>query len=350
MIRLEFSQEEKKNFSHERYYNTHPRVRQKMEVLWLKSENLPHHQICRLADISKPTLSSYLKEYQEGGLEKLKETNFYKPQSDLVAHSQAIKAHFAENPPATLKQAAAEIEKLTGIKRSEVQVGQYLKSIGMKCRKVGSIPAKADPQRQETFKKDELEPVLEEAKKGQRKVFFVDAAHFVLAPFLGFLWSFTRLFIQAPCGRQRFNVLGALDAISHELVTITNDSYINAKSVCDLFCKLRLLYPDIPLTLVLDNARYQKCHLVWDVASILDIHLLYLPPYSPNLNLIERLWKFVKKKCLYSIYYSDFTSFKLAISDCLAHTHDTYKSELDSLLTLNFQSFLPSQKVKPMPL
>jgi hypothetical protein len=72
-----------------------------------------------------------------------------------------------------------------------------------------------------------LEPRLEEAKKGKRKVFFVDAAHFVLAPFLGYLWSFTRLFIKAPAGRKRFNVIGALDAITHELLTITNDAYIN---------------------------------------------------------------------------------------------------------------------------
>ena len=240
----------------------------------------------------------------------------------------------------------SKIEGLTSLKRSETQVREFLKAIGMKCRKVGMLPAKADPQAQENFKTQALEPVLAEAKAGQRKVYFVDAAHFVLAPFLGFLWSFTRLFIQAPAGRQRFNVLGALDAISHELITVTNDTYIKALSVCDLLCQVRLLYPDIPVTLILDNARYQKCKVVWELAASLNIELLYLPPYSPNLNLIERLWKFVKKKCLYSKYYADFDLFKQAISDCLAHTHDTYKDELDSLLTLNFQTFNDVEKVK----
>lgn len=134
-------------------------------------------------------------------------------------------------------------------------------------------------------------------------------------------------------------MLGALDVISHELVTITNDAYINAQCVCDLLYKLRQLNPELPITLILDNARYQKCQLVWNLAISLNIELLYLPSYSPNLNLIERLWKFVKKRCLYSIYYSNFNAFKQAISDCLAHTHDTYKDELDSLLTLNFQTF-----------
>ncbi len=161
----------------------------------------------------------------------------------------------------------------------------------------------------------------------------------MLAPFLGYLWSFCRIFIQAPAGRQRFNVLGALDAISHQLITVTNDTYIKADSLCQLMQKLRGLTPSLPIVLILDNARYQKCALVWMMARDLKIELLYLPPYSPNLNLIERLWKFVKKKCLYSIYYADFNAFSQAISTCLEHTQDTYQVELDSLLTLNFQTF-----------
>ena len=94
----------------------------------------------------------------------------------------------------------------------------------------------------------------------------------------------------------------------------------------------------IPITLVLDNARYQKCQIVQALADALHIELLYLPPYSPNLNLIERLWKFVKKKCLYAKYYSDFPLFSSTISDCLAQPHIHFKLELTSLLTLKFQS------------
>lgn len=148
-----------------------------------------------------------------------------------------------------------------------------------------------------------------------------------------------RIFIRAPAGRQRFNVLGALEAITHQLVTVTNDSYSNAHSVCSLLEKLRILDPEIPLVLILDNARYPQGKPVWHTAHLLEIELLYLPPYSPNLNLIERLWKFVKKKSLYSIYHADFDRFKQAIMLCLEHSHDTYKEELDSLLTLNFQTF-----------
>lgn len=174
-------------------------------------------------------------------------------------------------------------------------------------------------------------------------MFFVDAAHFVLAPFLGFLWSVTRLFIRAPAGRQRFNVLGALNAITHELISITNDTYITSTEVCELLQKLSSLYVGIPITLFLDNARYQKCALVIATAAHLQIELCFLPSYSPNLNLIERLWRFVKKQCLYSTYYPSFEPFKTAITECLNQTHSKHKSALDSLLTLRFQLFEKAQ-------
>ena len=160
------------------------------------------------------------------------------------------------------------------------------------------------------------------------------------------LWCYMRLFIRAPAGRQRFNVLSALNAITHELIMVTNDTCINANSVCDLLRRVAALGLNVPITFILDNARYQKCHLVFDLAQSLGIELLYLPTYSPNLNLIERLWKFVKKECLYSIYYEDFTVFKHAISSCLAQTHTKHKSELDSLLALRFQTCKESQLVR----
>jgi transposase len=343
MITIEFTTAEIEALNYERYHHPHHVVRRRMEVVWLKAQGLEHKNIACLAAVSLNTVRSYLQMYQEGGIERLKELHFYQPQSELEVYAATLEAHFRDHPPATIKEAMNEIEELTGIKRSQTQVRRFLKRIGIKRRKVGTVPSKADPDEQESFKKEKLDPRLEEAKAGKRAVFFVDAAHFVLAPFLGFLWSFTRVFIKAPAGRKRFNVLGALNAITHELITVTNDSYINAESVCELLCKLAALNLGLPITLVLDNARYQKCKLVFDMAASLNIDLLYLPAYSPNLNLIERLWKFVKKQCLYSRYYADFVSFKAAIAKCLGETHTTHKEALDSLLTLKFQVFEKAQ-------
>ena len=155
-----------------------------------------------------------------------------------------------------------------------------------------------------------------------------------------------RTFLPAASGRQRFNVLGALNATTHELIAITNDHYINALSVCELLWRLAPLALEKPVTLVMDNARYQRCALVQELAALLHLEILFLPAYSPNLNLIERLWKFVKKQCLYAKYHVDFEALKTAITQCLDQTHTVHKGALDSLLTLRFQTF---EKLAPMP-
>jgi transposase len=190
-----------------------------------------------------------------------------------------------------------------------------------------------------------LEPRLKEAQAGGRAVLFVDAAHFVFGAFLGYLWSCVRFWVKAPCGRRRLNVLAALNAISHKLTISSNETYINSASVCELLHAIARQYAGQPVTLVLDNARYQRCRLVQDLAIQLNIELLFLPAYSPNLNLIERYWKFVKKQCLYSQFHADFPAFKNAILKCAETSHITHKQQLASLLTLNFQTFEEAQLV-----
>jgi transposase len=170
----------------------------------------------------------------------------------------------------------------------------------------------------------------------------VDSAHFVLGAYLGFLWCFSRILVRAPSGRQRFNVLGALNAITQELVMVTNETYITASSVCELLERIAQLGLSMPITVVMDNARYQRCRLVQEKAAVLGIEILFLPTYSPHLNLIERLWKFVRKECLYAKYYEHFELFKQAIEHCLSETTGLHKAALSSLLTLEFQSFQSS--------
>jgi len=187
----------------------------------------------------------------------------------------------------------------------------------------------------------DLEPRLAESKEGKRTVFFVDAAHFVMGSFLGYLWCMVRIFIPSSSGRKRYNILGAIDAVSHQLVTVCNDTYINAISVCELLQKIRdATVGQIPITFVMDNAKYQKCELVKNLAAELNIELLFLPSYSPNLNLIERLWRWVRKDCLNSKYFKDFDEFKNTINQSLQKVSKSeYKKEMDDLLTLKFQLF-----------
>lgn len=154
MIKIEFTEEEKKILNCERYHHPHPRVQRKMEALWLKSQGESHQRIAQLTGVSINVITQYVKDYKTGGIEKLKEINVYRPQSELVSHQQTIESYFRGHPPATVKEAMDVIEKLTGIKRSEKQVWKFLNKLGLKRRKVGMIPSKADINEQETFKKN----------------------------------------------------------------------------------------------------------------------------------------------------------------------------------------------------
>lgn len=179
---------------------------------------------------------------------------------------------------------------------------------------------------------------MQEAKAGKADVYFIDAAHFVLGAFLTILWSFQRLFIKTSSGRKRLNILGALNAVTHEMMTVINETYINAWAVVELMRKIREKTPTGRIVFILDNARYQACHIVRSAANMLHIELLYLPPYSPNLNLIERVWKFIRKKCLNCVYYENFDMFSKAITGCILKFGVQYKEELKTLLRWNFQT------------
>lgn len=347
MIKIEFTPEQIDTLEYERYHYPDPRVQKKLEVLYLKSQGLEHQEICKICRISKTTLTTYLRQYQEGGLERLKETHYVGQASELQEHESTLKQYFEAHPPQTSAEAQAAIEKLTGLKRSPTQVRAFMRRIGMRCRKVGYVPGKAaDPEKQaeqETFLEQQIEPALAEAEEGKRVVLFMDAAHFVQGAVLGMLWCFARLFIASPSGRKRFNVLGALDALTKEVLTITNETYINAESVCLLLAKIAAHYAGKPITIFLDNVRYQRCRLVQDYAAALGITLVFLPSYSPNLNLIERYWRFVRKNCLYSKYYENYADFKNAIEQLIRNAQTEHRSELETLLAWNFQSFTKVQ-------
>jgi transposase len=160
------------------------------------------------------------------------------------------------------------------------------------------------------------------------------------------LWCITRLFVKTPSGRQRLNVLAALNAITREVVSVANDTYVTAETVCQLLHRLAASHVGVPITVILDNARYQRCELVREAAARLHIELLFLPSYSPNLNLIERFWKFVKKRCLYGKYYADHRAFKQAILDCIDQAPTRDQAQLQTLLTLNFQTFADAPLVQ----
>ena len=127
--------------------------------------------------------------------------------------------------------------------------------------------------------------------------------------------------------------------MTRELIAVTNTTVVNTETMCELLRKIADLGLSKPITLVLDNARYQRNAVVQALAAQLGITLLFLPSYSPNLNLIERLWKFTKRRALYGRYHPKFADFQAAVQEILDGIPTTYAEQLETLMTLNFQQF-----------
>jgi transposase len=346
MRHFTFSEADVQAIEYERYHHPDPGVQRHYEILWVKHHGFTHERIATLASCARSTVQRTLATYAAGGLQRMRQVPVKHPHGALDGQRACLEELFTKHPPRSVKQARQVIEEHTGVRRGLTQVRRFLHRLGLAPRKVAAIPIPpkstlpAHVKTQAEFKENKLEPRLEEARQGLRQVLFVDAAHFVHASFLGVLWCLVRLCVRAASGRKRYNVLAALDAVSQRLFQVSNHSYINAETVCQLLRAVAAAAaPGIPLTLVLDNARYQKCALVQDLARQLGLELLYLPSYSPNLNLIERVWKFVKATCLRTRYYASDAEFHTAIQQCLDDLPSKHKAAMDSLLTLNFQTF-----------
>nr|VFJ45464.1 MAG: Homeodomain-like domain-containing protein [Candidatus Kentron sp. FM]VFJ49062.1 MAG: Homeodomain-like domain-containing protein [Candidatus Kentron sp. FM]VFK06764.1 MAG: Homeodomain-like domain-containing protein [Candidatus Kentron sp. FM] len=143
MIQVEFTLEGIDALEYERYHHPDPRVQKRMEILYLKSQGTPHNQIKELCHISGATLATYLKLYRDGGIEALKQFNYKGSRSKLEAHTSMLENWFREHPPRTSAEAQKEIERLTGIRRSQTQIREFMKRIGMKIHRTRAIPRKS---------------------------------------------------------------------------------------------------------------------------------------------------------------------------------------------------------------
>ena len=168
MPTLEFTRADIQRLQHERFQHPHPRVQRKMEAVYLTRQGLSRATVCRLTQLSRGMLATYVRQSRTGGVARLQAVNFYRPQSAFLAYQATSEAHFAAPPPATINQARTTLTQLTGIPRAPTQVRLFLQRGGWRCRKVGSRPAA--PVVPAQFLADGLQPRLDEAVAGQRQV------------------------------------------------------------------------------------------------------------------------------------------------------------------------------------
>jgi transposase len=289
--------------------------------------------------------------YARQGLESVMTFGELGRPSVIDEHRERIKHELTAHPVGTVDAARLRIEELSGVSLKRTRTRDVLHSLGFRWRKTAAIPIPPNKTEAEhiatqaSYLQHTLLPLLEEAQAGRRLVYFVDAAHFVLASQVGHVWCQTRLYVRAASGRQRFNILDAIDPIQLKFIDVTSANtladtkYVNSQSVCELLERIRAQHPTESISLVLDNARYQRNDKVRAKAAELNIDLEFLPSYSPNLNLIERVWRFVRAQALSTRHHTNFGDFQAAIERTLSQFGCALREQLAGLMTLKFQTF-----------
>lgn len=186
-----------------------------------------------------------------------------------------------------------------------------------------------------------MRKTIRQASRQDNTVLFLDPVHQVHNVANGYCWQIqgrvgTKT-VASNSGRERLTIIGAINAATKQPTILTTEDNCDQYMMMAFLAEIRKDYPRKKTVYIfLDNARYSHSKLVAAAANRLHIKLLFLPPYSPNLNLIERLWKFMKKKITANKYYQTFTEFTKAIHDFFKNIGQ-YQLELDNLLSLNFE-------------
>lgn len=276
------------------------------------------------------TLRSYVEKYRYGGIEALLQTH-YKGRASLLTKKQEemLCVELEEKIHLTTHSVIEFVKRRFDIQYSSSGMRDLLHRLGYEYKKPKLVPGNPDLDAQETFL--ECYESFMENKPADAEVLFLDAVHPQHNTMAAYGWirrGETKK-LKTNSGRQRLNLHGAINAETHE-VTVIESPTVDKDSTLNLFEVIRQKYAYASnIYLILDNARYHYSKEVKAWLKGKNIKLVFLPSYSPNLNLIERLWKFFKKKVLYNQYYKDIKAFR---KSCIAffsnigqHSHDIAK-------------------------
>lgn len=229
------------------------------------------------------------------------------------------------------------IKDTFGVSYTSQGLVHLLHRIGFVYKKTKQVPGKADPEKQRAFLEEKYHKTKEQMKENDR-IYFVDATHpqHNSMPAYGWILKGETKEIPTNTGRKRININGAIDIADLDFQFRTEET-INADAMINLFKQIEENNPFAEhIYVIMDNARYNRASKLKEFMTSSKIIPLYLPPYAPNLNLIERLWKFFHKTIQYNSYHETFEKFKKVCHDFLCNIKD-YEKELKSLLTEHFQ-------------
>lgn len=344
---IKLSREERKDLRKQIRKTKERKIADRLRVVLYKAEGATHKEIARRLQMGINQVTKMLKRYLESGLDALYEDNYQGSTARLTdEQQQALKMELKTKIYNTAQQVIVWVEEQWQVTYKVRGMHKLLKRLGFTYKKNRLVPGKADPEAQRRFVqwfnklRAELGP--------NDRIYFGDAVHLKHNAEAGYAWSLKGEphLIPTNSGRQRCNVLGAYCTQTHEHLFILTEENINQDSIIELLKQLREQHgSEGEIYLVLDNASYNRALRVKAQAKQSRVTLKYQPPYSPNLNLIERVWKFMRKKFCKDKYRGTFTKFRKQLDDFFANL-DRYRAELETLLTERFE-LVPSSWKAP---
>ena len=325
-------------------------IRDRMYVLHLLHIGYSRSECAKIVGCHANSVTNYIKMYQRGGLDSIRQLHYIYVRHELSSVYEQVEQVLERSRCSTVKDASEVLKEHFAYERSTEAVRQLLHRLGFSHQKTGTFPGKVKDfdqwqAKQDTFI-DKLYELIQQAENDKIDLVFSDAAHFVYGKLSTYAWSQEPCYAPSGHGRHRINVYGAYDIATNQVYSMYNEGYVDAEFVVDYLNWLRQqVYrnPERSLHVVLDNARYQHCNHVKQCAVDLNIVLEFLPGYSPNLNLIERLWRYIKS-ILAKQYHRCKATFESAISDLLGKLNTgLHQEKLYTLLNPIFQRFEKSQ-------
>ena len=313
--------------------------RDKIKAILLLNNGYEYSEIAEILLIDYSTVWRWYETYITGGTTQLL-MDFYVGGTSKLSDVQLdqLVEHLECTMYLTAKEICAFVKKTFRVKYTPKGMTSLLHQLKFTYKKPKHIPGKADVDAQKAFIKKYRR--LQKMKAPEDRIYFMDGVHPMhnSQPAYGWIRKGSDMVIKANTGRQRLNLNGAYNLEDHSVI-IQETEMINAQSAVSLLNEMLRKQPLGMIYVILDNARYYRSEMVRSFVEKNDrICLLFLPPYSPNLNIIERLWKFFKKKVIYNTYYEKFTLFRQYCLDFFRHLKK-YRPELETLMTDNFQLF-----------
>ncbi|MEZ8140364.1 IS630 family transposase [Enterovibrio sp. FF113] len=317
------------------------RVRDRIKAVLLASEGWSTAMISQALRIHETTVLRHLKDYEQS--EKLKPENGGSNSHLSTADTMGLIEHLSEFTYHHTFQVVAYVDGQFGVKYTVAGMNKWLHHNGFSYKMPKGVPHKFDEAKQQDFI-HHYDALKSGCGKGE-SILFIDAVHPTQATKITYGWIRTGQdkMLETTGSRSRLNIIGALNLNDISGTIVSEYDTINSESIIRFFCKLRERYPLAhKLHIILDGAGYHRSDIVRDAAFVLNIELHYLPPYSPNLNPIERLWKVMNEHSRNNVYFKSKRDFQEAIEQFVTVTLPEIAGSLTSRINDHFQMLKPA--------